>query len=46
METTLGQIVSASTFTQKLVSKSSANAGTITVHAEEVAQSREYLTIL
>ena len=46
METTLGQIVSASTFTKKLVGKkSSTNAGTITIHAEEVAQSRQYLTI-
>ena len=45
METTLGQIVSASTYTKSLISKRSNEAGTITIQAEEVAQSRENLTI-
>ena len=45
METTLGQIVSASTYTNSLISKRSNEAGTITIQAEEVAQSRENLTI-
>ena len=45
METTLGQIVSASTYTKSLISKRSNEAGTITIQAEEVVQSRENLTI-
>ena len=45
LETTLGQVVSASTFTKPLVNKKKSNSGTITVHAEEVTQSKKYLTI-
>ena len=45
LETTLGQVVSASTFTKPLANKKTSNAGTITIHAEEVAQSKKYLTI-
>ena len=45
MDTTLGQVVSAGKFTQPLLSKKSKEAGTITIHAEEVTQNRKYLTI-
>ena len=45
MEATLGQIVSACTYTKPLMSKKEHNMGTISIHAEEVAQSRHYLTI-
>jgi len=45
LDTTLGQVVSASTFTKPLTNKKASKAGTITIHAEEVAQSKKYLTI-
>ena len=47
METTLGQIVSASTYTKELVNKKSQHdhMGTITIHAEEIAQSKQHLTL-
>ena len=45
MEATLGQVVSAGKFTKPLLSKHGSEAGTITIHAEEVVQSRKHLTI-
>ena len=46
MEATLGQIVSASTYMKPLMSKNKSHEmGSITIHAEEVAQSQKYLTI-
>ena len=45
METTLGQIVSSSNYTKHLMSKRSHELGTITIHAEEVVQSRQYLKL-
>ena len=43
--TTLGQVVSARRFTQSLLSKKGSEAGTITIHAEEVVQNRNSLTL-
>ena len=45
METTLGQVISASTLTEPLKNKKGSAAGTITIHAEEVAESRKWLTL-
>ena len=45
MEANLGQVVSAGKFTQPLLSEKGSGAGTITIHAEEVSQSRKHLTI-
>ena len=45
IETTLGQVVSARVYTESLKNKKNAKAGSITIHAEEVAQSRKHVTI-
>ena len=44
-ETTLGQLVSAGVFTESIKNNKDAEAGSITIHAEEVVQSRKHVTI-
>jgi len=45
METTLGQVVSTGTLTELLKSKRGSDAGTIAIYAEEVVESRKWLTL-
>ena len=45
MVTTLGQVVSAGKFTHPLLSKKGAEAGSITIRAEEVTEDKKCLTI-